>query len=160
MTTIYYSITKECKITVDKETQELILTPENTSTINSFAQIVCRNLKIYDKLLLFFYKNKSHLLNACDEKSENASHYFSSKLGPEIIDTFRLLFLTLTAMAKENEKTQRVFWKYKNDLLLTTLGRTQQLGELDLVLEILQSEEMITKTRDFSNFIEAVHKRQ
>jgi hypothetical protein len=44
-------------------------------------------------------------------------------------------------MTLNNQKTQELLWKYKEEFVLSDLGSTKQEGELELVLAIIDDSE-------------------
>jgi hypothetical protein len=158
LVTIFFSLTRKWTISEDSN-GNLTLNRTSEEKLNTFAQIVCRNLKVYDMLIQFVTKNKHYLQSDYSDDSIEGINYFVENCYDEVKDTFKIVFEVLKQMTKRNEKTQRVMWKYKELFVLEELGSQPQIGELDLLLKIMESKEMITKTRDFTDLVDSLHKR-
>jgi hypothetical protein len=164
---IFYALTR--KWTVQKSNSgELELRHFDEDILNIFIQDVCRNLKFYDELIKFILSNKQYLFWQLKIKPLDLSQSAMSKFDPHniqelvgenVVKTFKLIFNVLKRMTEKNEKTQRVMWKYKTLFVMEELGSQPQIGELDLVLKILESKEMIKKAKDFTELVDSLHKR-
>ena len=101
--------------------------------INSDAQNLYRNLKVYDHLVEFIEFNKEFWLKI--------RKYKATSNTPDCVTMIRKILRrilkVLEYMAKDNSETQDLLWKYKDEIAMKELGNMEQEGELDLILAII-----------------------
>ena len=153
------AVVYNCRIEVDEdnEEQELLLIHEKGDRkVRFYAQNLFRNLKVYDYMINFLFQNKELLLKvrSIDFDSLNDNQKNIVKMVKKI---FKKIFRILEVMTVNNSKTQELMWKYKEEFVFEKLGMSEQEGELDLVLAIIddsqdaikyhQNKWTLTKTR-------------
>lgn len=126
--------------------------------INKFAQRVFRSLKVYDHLINFTVQNEKLLIfvRTCDE----------SKMGEternrtvNIEKIFRRCMNILEGFTIGNAINQQLMWKYKDKFVFPELGSSEEDGELEFVLAIIDGNENIATTRSLNLFIQNLNKR-
>ena len=111
---------------------------------NLFAQNLYRNTKVYDYLINFLLQNKELLLKVRRLNMDTVSES-KREIVRLIRKVFKRIFRILEEMTKNNNKTQDLMWKYKEEFILEELGSTEQEGELELVLVIIDDSEKAIK---------------
>ena len=111
---------------------------------NSFAQNLYRNTKVYDYLINFLFQNKELLLKVRKLNMDTVSEG-KKEIVRLIRKVFKRIFRILEKMTENNNKTQDLMWKYKEDFIFEELGSSEQEGELELVLVIIDDSEKAIK---------------
>ena len=126
--------------------------------INKFAQRVYRSLKIYDHLINFISQNDELLFYVRTVNEETLGETERNKVQ-SIEKIFKKCFNILEGFTNSNQINQELMWKYRNMFVFPQLGKSEEDGELELVLAIVAGNNMIPKTRDLKSFIQNLNKR-
>lgn len=138
------AVVYNCKITTDKNGELEAIFELGNRKINVYAQNLYRNVKLYDYLINFLFQNIELLIKVrkIDMKKLEGNQLLTIKMVRKI---FKKIFRVLEVMTANNPKTQELMWKYKEDFVINKLGSTEQEGELELVLVIIDDSENAIK---------------
>jgi hypothetical protein len=128
------------KINEDEYGQLDIVFEKGDRKINVYTQDLYRNSKVYDYLINFLFQNKELLIKVRKIEYENLQPN-KEKVVRAIRKVFQIIFRILEIMTVNNIKTQDLMWKYKEDFVFDQLEETEQEGELELVLAIINDSE-------------------
>ena len=119
---------------------------ESDRSANKFIQELFRNLKVYDCVIFFITGNLS-LFNQVadkeeleDDEAEFEGHQEQHRWARKV---FKACFTLLTAFVSNNPINQKLMWKYKEFFVFPHLGKTEHMGELDFVFQILNKSPYI-----------------
>ena len=117
---------------------------EGERRTNLFAQNLYRSTKVYDYLINFLFQNKELLIKVRKLNMDTVSES-KKEIVRLIRKVFKRIFRILEEMTKNNNKTQDLMWKYKEEFIFEELGSSEQEGELELVLVIIDDSEKAIK---------------
>ena len=150
----------KCRITYDPEENKFELNyKEGERKVNKLAQRIFRNVKVYDHLIKFITDNMKMLVFVRTSDTSKLDDE-CKELYYQIKRVFRRCFNILEGIALSNKTNQDLLWKYKEFFTLPELGDTEQDGELEFVLAIVDKNERITTERSLSTFITSLNKRR
>lgn len=131
---------------------------EGERKINKFAQRVFRSLKVYDHLINFISQNMKLLIKVRTSDVTVLGETERNKTQ-NIAKVFRKCLDILEAFTLGNKANQSLMWKYKDKFCFPELGNSEEDGELEFVLAIVDGNEDIATTKSLDFFLQNLNKR-
>jgi hypothetical protein len=152
-------ITLYQKFTVIDDNGKLTLDyKEGERKINKFAQRVFRSLKVYDHLINFIFQNMKLLIRVrtTDVKFLGETEGNKSEM---ISKVFRKCLDVLEGFTLGNKINQNLMWKYMDIFCFPELESSEEDGELEFVLAIVDGNEKIATTKSLDSLLQNLNKR-
>jgi hypothetical protein len=131
---------------------------EGERKINKFAQRIFRSLKVYDHLINFIFQNMKLLIRVrtSDVKVLGETERQKSEM---ISKVFRKCLDVLEGFTLGNKINQNLMWKYMDVFCFPELESSEEDGELEFVLAIVDGNENIATTKSLDSFLQSLNKR-